>query len=157
MASRTHNAHGGGKHLLDKKVAATQAEMTISPETLTPEQLERLIEQELLDLAHKAEEETRTKTVLRDKWRTAIFGRCPGGDKVLGAALESAGGQVQCLGQPKSPQPVSLRLGRVLLKPLPCSFLCARQFGWGKKRSSFVAVLDGKLRHRTQVTRRCQV
>jgi hypothetical protein len=41
--------------------------MTIYPETLTPEQKQRLndIEQELLEMAHKAEEETRT--VLKGK------------------------------------------------------------------------------------------
>jgi hypothetical protein len=59
-----------GEHISwTRKSPQLTREMTIYPETLTPEQQERLnqIEQELLDLAYKAEEETRTKTVLRGK------------------------------------------------------------------------------------------
>jgi hypothetical protein len=59
-----------GEHISwTRKSPQLKREMTIYPETLTPEQQERLnqIERELLDLAFKAEEETRTKTVLRGK------------------------------------------------------------------------------------------
>jgi hypothetical protein len=59
-----------GEHISwTRKSPKLKREMTIYPETLTPEQQERLnqIERELLDLAFKAEEETRTKSVLRGK------------------------------------------------------------------------------------------
>jgi hypothetical protein len=44
-------------------------DITIYPQLLTPEQQQRLnqIEQELLAMAYEAEEETRTKTVLKGK------------------------------------------------------------------------------------------
>lgn len=44
-------------------------DMTIYPETLTPEQQQRLsqTEQELLEMAYDASEETRTRTVLKGK------------------------------------------------------------------------------------------
>jgi hypothetical protein len=44
-------------------------EMTIYPETLTSEQQQRLnqIEQELLEMAYEASEESRTRTVLKGK------------------------------------------------------------------------------------------
>jgi hypothetical protein len=52
-----------------RKSPQLRREMTIYPETLAPEQQQRLnqIEQELMDLAYKAEEETRIKTVLKGK------------------------------------------------------------------------------------------
>ena len=52
-----------------RKSPQLKRDMTIYPETLTPEQRQRLneIEQELLGMAYKAEEETRTKTVLKGK------------------------------------------------------------------------------------------
>jgi hypothetical protein len=59
-----------GEHISwARKSPQLKREMTIYPETLTPEQQQRLnqIEQELLDMAQKAEEETRTKTVLKGK------------------------------------------------------------------------------------------
>ena len=59
-----------GEHVLwQRKSPRLLREMTIYPEKLTPEQQQRLIqiEQELLDLAYKAVEETRTKTVLKGK------------------------------------------------------------------------------------------
>jgi hypothetical protein len=59
-----------GEHISwTRKSPQLKREMTIYPETLTPEQQERLnqIERESLDLAYKAEEETRTKTVPRGK------------------------------------------------------------------------------------------
>ena len=44
-------------------------DMTIYPEALTPEQQQRLnqIEQELLEMAYEATEETRTRTALKGK------------------------------------------------------------------------------------------
>jgi hypothetical protein len=52
-----------------RKSPQLRREITIYPETLAPEQQQRLnqIERELLDMAYKAEEETRTKTVLKGK------------------------------------------------------------------------------------------
>lgn len=48
-------------------------DITIYPQTLTPEQQQRLseIEQELLEMAYNASEETRTKTILKTNDRAA--------------------------------------------------------------------------------------
>jgi hypothetical protein len=52
-----------------RKSPQLRRDIDIYPESLTPEQQQRLnhIEQELLDMAYKAEEETRTKIVLKGK------------------------------------------------------------------------------------------
>ncbi|WP_353064716.1 hypothetical protein RBB77_02995 [Tunturibacter psychrotolerans] len=52
-----------------RKTPQLRRDMTIYPETLTPEQQRRLnqIERELLDMAYQAEEETRTETVRKGK------------------------------------------------------------------------------------------
>jgi hypothetical protein len=52
-----------------RKSPQLRRDIDIYPELLTPEQQQRLnhIEQELLDMADKAEEETRTKIVLKGK------------------------------------------------------------------------------------------
>ena len=49
------------------ELAQLKRDIAIYPQTLTPEQQQRLneIEQELLTMAHEAEEETRNKTVLK--------------------------------------------------------------------------------------------
>jgi len=53
----------------ERRSPKLKRDITIYLQTLTPEQVERLnqIEQELIEMAYEAEEETRTKTVLKGK------------------------------------------------------------------------------------------
>jgi len=59
-----------GEHIFwMRESPQVKRDMTIYPETLTPEQQQRLnqIEQELLEMAYEASEENRTRTVLKGK------------------------------------------------------------------------------------------
>jgi hypothetical protein len=51
----------------NRRSSQLERDITIFPETLTPEQVERLnqIEKELLDLAYEASEETKHKKILK--------------------------------------------------------------------------------------------